>query len=300
MPLGDNGPLWSLSCEWFYYMSFPLALWLLRCRPRVPALAAMTGLLAIVAWEFPVAAQYYPIWLFGIVARFAGERLSMGRSSLFAFALALAASLTIEYLNVVPQATGDIAVGLAAAGMLSCRAVRCVRLGRLHGRLAGFSYSLYVVHFPIATALIGAWQQSAHVQHRSTAGPVAFLVFSATLLGCYLAAFAIAQFTERRTGDFRRALSGILVSLHFSEPSGLVADSRSSAVVERIKLKLKFSPSAFATIVCLVRRFSDLSRTIAKGISEAVSPESANDALPPAKVLSRPPSHHRPHGAEPV
>jgi peptidoglycan/LPS O-acetylase OafA/YrhL len=158
----------------------------------------------------------------------------MGRSSLFAFALALAASLTIEYLNVLPQTTGDMAVGAATAGMLSCRAVRSLRLARLHGRLAGFSYSLYVVHFPIATALIGAWQQLAHVQHRSTPGPVAFLVFSATLLGCYLAAFAIAQFTERRAGDFRRALSGILIGLHLPEPSSLVAHSgRLSAVVTR-------------------------------------------------------------------
>jgi peptidoglycan/LPS O-acetylase OafA/YrhL len=195
----------------------------------------MTGLFAIVAWEFPVAAQYYPVWLFGIAARFAGERLPMGRSSLFAFTLALAASLTIEYLNVVPQTIGDMAVGAATAGMLSCSAVRSVRLGHLHGRLAGFSYSLYVVHFPIATALIGAWQQLAHVQHRSTPGPVAFLVFSATLLGCYLAAFAIAQFTECRAGDFRRALSGIMVSLRFSGPSSLVAHSaRSSTVAERM------------------------------------------------------------------
>lgn len=299
MPLGDNGPLWSLSCEWFYYMSFPLALWLLRCRPRVPALAAMASLFAIVAWEFPAAAQYYPVWLFGVAARLVGDRLPMGRSSLFAFTLALAASLTIEYLNVVPQATGDMAVGAATAGMLSCRAVRSVRLGRLHGHLAGFSYSLYVVHFPIATALIGAWQQLAHVQHRSTPGPVAFLVFSGTLLGCYLAAFAIAQFTERRAGDFRRALSGILVSLQSSESSSLVADSgRSSAVVERIKLKSKFSPSA--TIVCLLCRVYDLSRTIPMGINESVSPETDNEALPPAKVLSRQPSHHRPRGTEPV
>jgi peptidoglycan/LPS O-acetylase OafA/YrhL len=48
-----NRPLWSLSCEWFYYVSFPLAL--TPEMPAAPALAVMTGLFATVAWEFPVA-----------------------------------------------------------------------------------------------------------------------------------------------------------------------------------------------------------------------------------------------------
>lgn len=237
MPLGDNGPLWSLSCEWFYYLTFPLALWLLKCRLRVPALTAVTGLYAIAAWAFPPAAQYYPVWLFGIAARFAGERLRLGWLPLAVFAAALAASATVEYLKLAPQTIGDLAVGAATAGLLSCRAVRSVRLGPLHSRLAGFSYTLYAVHFPIATALIGAWQQWAHIEDRSTPGLGAFVAFFATLFGCYLAAFAIAQLTERRTGDLRRFLSGTLASLQFfSAPSILKADSdRSSAIAERMR-----------------------------------------------------------------
>lgn len=205
-PLGNNGPLWSLSCEWFYYMSFPVALRVIASRPSFRSLAAAAGLAAIAATAFPVALQYYPVWLLGIAARLAGDRRPLGAWGLAGFSAAFLGSLAAARSGALPQLAGDLAVAASMAGLLTCHAVRALRLGPLHARLAGFSYSLYAIHFPVAAAVVGAWQEIEGLRHRIAPTPLAFLVFASALATCYLAAFFLAQATERQTGAIRRRL----------------------------------------------------------------------------------------------
>jgi peptidoglycan/LPS O-acetylase OafA/YrhL len=68
--IGRNGVLWSLACEWFYYLGFALLFFV----KRSIAYAALVLLCCIVGPHVVVLA---PCWILGVIARRLTVRLSM-------------------------------------------------------------------------------------------------------------------------------------------------------------------------------------------------------------------------------
>ena len=67
-PLGSNGPLWSLSYEFWYYLAFPcLALAAIGGGGPGRRIAWLAGAAAILAATGPTIALYFLIWLSGVV-----------------------------------------------------------------------------------------------------------------------------------------------------------------------------------------------------------------------------------------
>lgn len=166
IPVNWNTPAWSLSCEMFFYLAFPLAAMLM---PR----ANWTGTLAMAAaaccltqclWRMGVPDEIKPVihmadFLMGIAACRAYELIVQSPRApegawLYLPGLAAGAAL-IAFPRVLPGAidlnsalrplNGVLLVGLGLGGGMAARALSsdaAVYLGKA-------SYAMYILHVPI-------------------------------------------------------------------------------------------------------------------------------------------------------
>lgn len=167
-PFGSNGPLWSLSCEFWYYVIFPLAYLSLTTKggtPRLKASKFVMGLTALLLGILigPKLWLYFCIWLLGAAVAFARPiPLAATRPAFLVSVLFLAAALIWSRLSGGTFA-GDAVVGVACA--LSLYTLLCQRPTRSRNeeerlpRLLRFggsiSFSLYLLHVPFLVFLNG-------------------------------------------------------------------------------------------------------------------------------------------------
>lgn len=219
---GTNGPMWSLACEFWYYILFPLLM--------MPFAAGLGAGPRSISFLFGVALCYlfarqpgwfgfgFILWVMGALATRAPRPLIRSRGmalSLYACALILIRLLVRGELLTTRPWTGDAADLLSATLFIvvllafrdgpadGCNLLR----PHIHKKLADFSFSLYAIHMPIlifaragASAMLGeAWV----TQLAQPANYVLALVVMATIL---LIAWVFSRFTEARTGAARRVL----------------------------------------------------------------------------------------------
>lgn len=216
---GSDGPLWSLSNEFWYYMLFPVTLLLLLGRGPVRKVSMVILLVAVLVVARPVL-PYYPMWLLGVLVLLAPRlRLSapLLRYSALILAFALTGGMLIATHFVQTVLLSDALVSLAFAASLylllsgsapesgAKKAVTPTRIAaatqQCASGLAGFSYTLYLVHFPmlvfaLATFIhlgIGRWQPD--MKHLVLGA----LMVPPTLLYAWL----ISRVTEARTAVVR-------------------------------------------------------------------------------------------------
>jgi peptidoglycan/LPS O-acetylase OafA/YrhL len=203
---GFNVPFWSLNYEAWYYVLFAAATFL-RGRLRVAALV-IAALLA-----GPKILLLFPIWLMG-VAVWRWRAALPRRLGAPIVVLSMAAFLGLEALGgqhlfrhpatpwLPPGYSGyDYILGALVAlfilGLANARlAMPGVRLERVIRWLAGTSFGLYLLHYPLlnffGTVIPGPTEGAMH----------RVLVFVLALGG----ALALARLTEQRKGALKRAL----------------------------------------------------------------------------------------------
>jgi peptidoglycan/LPS O-acetylase OafA/YrhL len=221
-PLGSNESLWSLSYEFWYYVLFP-AIWLavsqsMRLWRRLGALCIVSLLL----WNLgePIR-TYFLIWLLGTLVFFLPRIPSLSRewtpaailASVSVYCGVLGVTHTSAFKSLVDGSIVaiDFTNAIAFAGLLYLllHDQSTSKLGvykSIAGKLAAFSYTLYVVHLPLlvfirALAVPDApWTPS--VSHVLLAGLISVLaVFYAAI---------VYRFTEAKTDRVRLRLSGWL------------------------------------------------------------------------------------------
>ncbi|HJT32246.1 MAG TPA: acyltransferase [Pirellulales bacterium] len=211
---GSNGSLWSLANEWWYYILFP-CLWL--AWQRTASWSARAGYLALaagVAWMVGTEiASYFAIWLMGtaicLLPRcpwLAGPRASRTASWLAAAPLLLMlAAIGMHWLNHGRLRDGML--GLTFASLIYCLLHRVEpdrggRYARLAQCLAGFSYTLYVVHFPVLAFAWVLWTYQA-----PWPADLLHVFYVSGILATVLAyAYALSRLTETQTDHVRRFL----------------------------------------------------------------------------------------------
>lgn len=212
---GTNGPLWSLSFEFWYYVLFPLIV--LAFPPGKfgwSTILYATGAIVVAVFIGQSISLYFLIWLLGAAINLAPE--PSGRRAKLWIVTATAALLAV--LAVLKFKPGiaqypDFVVGVASAALIFAllRSRGRSTLGlysRTARRLAGFSYTLYVVHLP-ALAFISAW-----LVQRRWQPDAGHLAGGAVLgIGTLAYAFAVAQLTEYRTGALRSRVTAA-IGLH--------------------------------------------------------------------------------------
>jgi peptidoglycan/LPS O-acetylase OafA/YrhL len=202
VPFADNGPLWSLSYEMFYYGLFPAHVRLLRApRLRLASALAISGVGLVVnhLWPNPFAsfAAYYAVWYAGV--ELADAYLGHAAAPLW-LAIASWVALSVARVAAASATLNGLWTGMSflLLGFAIIRSPALQRVGTLTGVrvsiaafawVGGFSYALYLLHFPILHAL-------AHVLGAG----------AGSLLIALSASFAIALLAERLSLRPRYAL----------------------------------------------------------------------------------------------
>ena len=212
-PAGSNAPLWTLSHEFWCYLALPLLFipqrrWVAGCGVLAACLLLpkSLGVFAIfwlcgagVAFTIPLRKQAKP-------------QLLLAGLSTALFVYTLAAS---QFLNnhvsqeafVVAAATSLFLFGLVR--WWPREVPRCLTgLKTPAGILAGFSYTLYLTHYPLLVFL-AAW----FIRRERWQPDMGSMVRGVTLFGAtMLYAYGVSKFTEAHTPTVRRWLSRRSVS----------------------------------------------------------------------------------------
>jgi peptidoglycan/LPS O-acetylase OafA/YrhL len=206
-PWGSNGPLWSLACEFWYYIWFPALALLLRRRRLSPALLAL-----LVGLANPGLYWGFVIWLVGWVLLLrceAGWAKPVGRTWA-GFAAVLFAAVLIA-AGFIRQSWTDLPLAISFALLLLAMVRSALPFPRVLAPLAYYgrsaSFSLYAIHFPIV-ALAGGWATG-----RMRLAPSGWSLLLVLILTgfCLVAGWLFAQgseaFTPQLRGWLRRRLA---------------------------------------------------------------------------------------------
>ncbi|WP_310462712.1 acyltransferase [Sphaerotilus sp.] len=229
---GSNNPLWSLAYEWWYYGIFALlaAAWTGTGLGRWRLVSAMAGLL-LAAWLPGHVTLWGGIWLLGLLThRWIASGAWRPHPVVGLAVLALAIVWFRLNHNVEngdhPESlfTGfarDLVLGLAFSTSLASitRLQGTLGFSHFHARMADFSYTTYLCHFPAMLLLIAIAYQWAGLpfQLQPDLRGMAYLGGLSALLLAYCQAFA--WLTERHTAAVQRWLQSTLAGPPFTPES---------------------------------------------------------------------------------
>ena len=216
---GSNGPVWSISYEFVYYLAYPLLLGGLvlfggRLLAGLASVALAAGLLVFAGKSISAG---FVIWLFGVAAYFAFKKVPWPTR----WAIPGFLGGTVLLLGcIVGSRVGinlgpvdwEVLIGISCAlaiyaGLSAEPTERLTRILRPFHGLSAVSYSVYLLHTPllvfIASLLFtsNADRWDPDLVHLAMAVPIALVVFAY----CVLVWF----FTEYRTNEFRGWLRGL-------------------------------------------------------------------------------------------
>lgn len=213
---GSNVPLWSLTNEAWYYLLFPMATVALF-RPQSTAMKCVHAalLVAITLFLWGPVLVYFSIWLLGLVPHFLRRPVVRPAAPLIAGMLALLLVLRLRIATDVPVFAWHVALGLMLMLLLNTleHGGGPIPPGApIHKFLAAFSYSQYLLHWPLTVFLCGL---AAHYFHRGVREPVtatSLVLYIALLAVVYGASWVLAWFTEFRTAALRGRFAGAMAS----------------------------------------------------------------------------------------
>lgn len=209
---GSNGPLWSLANEFWYYVLFPIALGAVlawgsrRVRVAIPLTISAILLGIFLGMDKLIG---FSIWLAGCTlllcySRFQLRAKSAALISFFFFFALLCATLFASRTIWKDPGINDLAVGFAFtlflfAVLQSTAGDATPGYSAIAREFAGFSYSLYVLHFPLLLFL-RVWLVPSE---RWQPTPEHLLQSAVVAVACLLFAWSVSLVTERKTSEAR-------------------------------------------------------------------------------------------------
>lgn len=216
--LGSNDPLWTLSTEFWFYVLFGLMLtaWLAR-RPAVRWGCAVVALAAsaLLGSEFVL---YLGMWLIGFLASqlprppLSHPLIATGAMLAWLAAIRLQDAYLDAHLGYKFVAHYVLAAlfGWIILSMRDRRIPWLTRAAPFNKAMADFSYSVYLIHFPViwfALAFLGTVSgvSGFRTAFRPT-DPVGVATYVGLIFSCLAAAWLFARATEAHTATLRQAL----------------------------------------------------------------------------------------------
>ena len=196
---GSNGPLWSLANEFWYYLAGPLLFSLLFDKRTVARGLGILGLAGII-WFLPASMLIYSlVWLLGAALYFINNRRLL---PLWFSLILFAASFSIARLQWLTMPfLADFLVGISFGLVINSASRAEQRFpGNVWSRhAAGFSYSVYLCHFPFLILVLSIFFQNGWIGFRGQPTPKMAGILFLILLLIYVWCFMISFVMERKT-----------------------------------------------------------------------------------------------------
>ncbi len=234
---GTNGALWSLACEMWYYLTFPLLL-LPLCRAYslcVRLTGCVCGALAAIVMSMPEGFFLfgYGVWAFGALIRVAPRPLiksawlSLGVFLATIALIRLGARGPLVAAHPLVSTLADAAVAGAFGNLLLSLRFAAdgglfANLSPIHQRLSDFSYSLYATHAPLVFFVwAGAGSLLGQDWYKQLPTPLHWTLTFALIAVAVAIAYGFSRLTEARTKRLRDFLRETLLA---PDSSGMVAE----------------------------------------------------------------------------
>jgi len=216
---GSNGPLWSLANEFWYYVLFPVALvaglaWARRrFRMAIPLTCLAIFIGVFVGRSILIG---FLIWLAGCGLVFLHSKVQVrsryaALAMLCFFSILAGAALAIARIRQWNPILSDLEVGFVFTLFLFALLQYEVRedsslYSAVAHRFAGFSYSLYVLHFPFLL-FFRSWLVPPE---RWQPTPIHLLYAASVGAGSLLFAWLVSLVTEARTDMARKWVNRLI------------------------------------------------------------------------------------------
>ena len=212
-PFGSDGPLWSLSCEFWYYILFPLVtLAIFRARHRWLNLILA---IAIAVFVRSAILGLFPCWLLGVALGLLKDRLpDLSRRSGLLMGLAgvvlVCGAIVAQGLHVMPinyyYSDSIATIPLLWAGMKAPKATWQPYMA-LAVFFSEMSYTVYLAHLPFLDFLQTVWLRDRLWPATATHILLLAIPFTAALLYSYV----LYRLFESHTDEVRRYVKAKLV-----------------------------------------------------------------------------------------
>lgn len=209
---GSNGPLWSLSNEFWYYMAFPLFFLVFDYKgKRYVQICAGLAVLMLGATILQEKMAGFLVWMFGAGVYCLPRKQWMNRPwALFLLAsMAFLAALVMSKSHLVSGALEMGALGIGASLLiLALRELPPMprRLAAMTEWLSRSSYTLYLVHFPFVLLAYALFFRGGQFTLNMHSG----LLFGGALCALLLVAQGFWSMFEKHTDRVKRALLLVL------------------------------------------------------------------------------------------
>jgi peptidoglycan/LPS O-acetylase OafA/YrhL len=161
-PFGLNGPLWSLTYEFWYYMLFPCLILIFRSNSRKKKILYLILSVGISTFIGTKIMEYFLIWLLGALIPLI-RPLNLNNNVLKFIMVVPVSILAFASMYVGKGYFLDLRVGIMFAMaiylVISFFNKRSSSMSNIPKHLAGFSYTLYLTHYPLANFIL-TWRMS--------------------------------------------------------------------------------------------------------------------------------------------
>ena len=208
-PFGLNGPLWSLTYEFWYYILFPCIVLMFRSNTKGKRFFYLLVSIVISIFVGQKIMEYFLIWLLGAIIPLIKP---LNIEKVFLKYIILLTSLLFAIISLYYEAGSsyflDLRVGIMFA-LLTYLIVSFFNNGSVKYNIpkyfAGFSYTLYLTHYPLAN-LILTWRVSPLWPFEGNSLIIKFTL--ASLVFGY--AWIFGLLTEKHTDKVRKQLSKLI------------------------------------------------------------------------------------------
>lgn len=221
---GTNYPLWSLNYEFWYYMLFPLLLLIFSKQGKIKRAIYLIIAILIVSSIGAKMTSYFLIWLIGTAIILLPRANFLRRwhvtiiALLFVLLLGMLRPLVMTGRLITNEWTTDLffvdifialTFGFFIYTLLNTRSNKFHNmnigwLGKLSKMIAGFSFSLYLIHYPIINIVYRWGAMHGYVGLQPSFFSVAAEIVIIILL-CVVA-FFFSRVTEAQTSKVRKLL----------------------------------------------------------------------------------------------
>ena len=198
---GSNSPLWSLAYEVWYYILFFIVVEIFYVKSINKKVILFTILLSISLILNIKIVLYFTIWLIGVslwYINFKFQKLYILLAIVFFVIWLIISRIHLLSNNFLEDFILALSIGSLIL-IIKNNNISFIKFNKLNDFFSKFSYSLYVVHFPIIIFIVSILNETFYIDIQHSPSITRLLYFISILITIYLLAYTFYYFTEKNT-----------------------------------------------------------------------------------------------------